>query len=868
MNINTVEHNDTLLKALLPMGDKALLLKKDLSITAAYNNNTHTNLPEQWPAHLNQADTPLLRWMKSITQKAFQSATYIAEEKAIEINGTFLFIELKAFIYEEDTTVLLLLKVLENSSVNKWRLALETTGLCMWEFDGNTNTISFTPSIQNILGYEPQEIGPCADWLKKLHPEDLPVFERTVQETVAANKAFYWLEMRIWHKDGYYKWILSKGAILEKDANNKIIKAIGTHTDIDARKKLNLRYLDNLTLLDTLISNFHDGILVNGSDGKILYTNQEYCNIYNIPLSPEQMKGMTLDENIQDRKHSFLNPDAYIERIKEVTEARIPVYNDISELVNGKIYSRDYIPVNFKDGSQGEIWKLRDITEQKQVDKKFEEQRLFYEMILNSMPMDIAVHNPQDLSLLYINPNAIKDPQMREWIIGKTLGDYYTFRNKEPLEGQIRQRHLEKAISTKKLVSFEEHLVSNDGTDKYYIRFIKPILNNDDSIYLILAYGIDITDRKHAEDELRTSRDTFSNAFKHSGIGMALISPKGAWLDVNDTVCKMTGYSREELLDLTLQDITHPDDISIDLDMIHKMLNRELSYYNLEKRYISKTGKTLWVLLSVSLIWNKNGTPKFFLSQLIDITAQKELDEQLKRKNSELEAAKTSLQDKIQQMDELNHIIAHNLRGPAGNIKMVSEILANGKDDEQPIFETHEAIDIIHKSSIALMNSLETLMQAAQIKLNNKIQYDDCNVNTIISNIVNQLHASIIEKHVNLKLNIEVDHIKYPQLYLESIFYNLISNAIKYSTTERQPEIQVRTFTKNDKIIITVRDNGLGIDLNKYQNKVFKLNQVFHTGHDSKGVGLFMTKTQVESLGGNIRVISEPNIGSEFIVTL
>jgi signal transduction histidine kinase len=166
------------------------------------------------------------------------------------------------------------------------------------------------------------------------------------------------------------------------------------------------------------------------------------------------------------------------------------------------------------------------------------------------------------------------------------------------------------------------------------------------------------------------------------------------------------------------------------------------------------------------------------------------------------------------------------------------------------------------------MNSLKTLMEITEIKLNKEVPYNDCDVAAIVQDITAQLHSTIFEKHAVITLDIQVSCVKYPKAYLESILYNFISNALKYSHADIPPEIKVTTRLFNNRVQIIVKDNGIGIDMERYGDRVFKLNEVFHQGYDSKGVGLYITKTQVESFGGSIEVHSAPNKGSEFIVTL
>ena len=115
----------------------------------------------------------------------------------------------------------------------------------------------------------------------------------------------------------------------------------------------------------------------------------------------------------------------------------------------------------------------------------------------------------------------------------------------------------------------------------------------------------------------------FQTAFEHAAIGMALVSPEGNWLRVNRSICQITGYSEAELLKRTFQDITHPDDLDLDLANVKKMLAGEIQTYQMEKRYLHKKGSIVWVLLSVSLVRNQSNQPLFFISQIQDITRQK-----------------------------------------------------------------------------------------------------------------------------------------------------------------------------------------------------------------------------------------------------
>ncbi len=224
-----------------------------------------------------------------------------------------------------------------------------------------------------------------------------------------------------------------------------------------------------------------------------------------------------------------------------------------------------------------------------------------------------------------------------------------------------------------------------------------------------------------------------------------------------------------------------------------------------------------------------------------------------------------NLENKISQYEEFNRIVAHNLRGPAGSIQMLLEMLQNEIADSS---ERSELIAMLSQSSATLNETLSELMKVLEVRTHQHMPYDDCKLEGIVDHIEQMLKGQFVSRKASIHIDFQCPVIQFPKLYLESIFYNMISNALKYSKADVPPELLITSQKVNGKIILSFKDNGLGIDLNKHGKDLFKLNKVFHSGFDSKGVGLFMTKTQIETFGGNIRVESQPNEGSTFIIEL
>jgi len=223
----------------------------------------------------------------------------------------------------------------------------------------------------------------------------------------------------------------------------------------------------------------------------------------------------------------------------------------------------------------------------------------------------------------------------------------------------------------------------------------------------------------------------------------------------------------------------------------------------------------------------------------------------------------TELSIQNNQMNDFASITSHNLRSPAANItSLISMVDENSKlEDYKKIFE------MLKKVSINLNETLNHLLEILSIKKNKTIEKEIIILDEIFIKTTETLQGEILicEAEIESDFN-TAPQVEFPRIYIESIFHNLISNALKYRSPDRKPKITVRTEVRDNQILLSVKDNGLGIDLAKHGSKMFGMHKVFHKHPDANGIGLFMTKAQVESLGGKISVKSEVNSGTTFTV--
>jgi len=415
------------------------------------------------------------------------------------------------------------------------------------------------------------------------------------------------------------------------------------------------------------------------------------------------------------------------------------------------------------------------------------------------------------------------------------------------------------ALSKNKSLSMDYQSPVQVNSGLWYRMQARPIYSSKDKAAVVIT---DITNRKKTEEAVRINEQKFNQAFLHSGLGMALVNTDGHCIDVNKTLTKMLGYDLSEMARMSCCEYTHPDDILLVEDNIKKLKALESESFTIKKRYIHKEGHFIWCLLTMSTVFNQQGEPVFFIAQVQDITLYSKYVQTLQRNNRQLEIATIDLETKLRQLEEFNQIVAHNLRGPAGNIQMlVAEI--EHADNEN---DRRECLQLLQSSSDGLIAIMEELIEILEVRGSKSLPFEECNFERLYKKTIQQFSAEVYAKGAVIETHFEINSISYSRIYLESIMHNLISNALKYTIPGRKPHISIKFYVEEGKSCLSVSDNGVGIDLERHGAHIFKFRKTFHTGYDSKGIGLFMTRHQIESLGGRIYVESEPDKGSTFYI--
>ncbi len=272
-----------------------------------------------------------------------------------------------------------------------------------------------------------------------------------------------------------------------------------------------------------------------------------------------------------------------------------------------------------------------DITERKRAELAVRENEEKFRSVFDQSPIIICLLTYPEGKVVEMNAAGLKAfGYTREQLVGHTSLGTDAWVNIEE-----RDRYLELLSSQGSVRDFEAVMRSGAGAPI-------PVLFNGNLVRVggqlcSLNSLQDISQRKQAEAALRASELQFANAFEYAAVGVALLSPEGCWLRVNQALCDMLGYTPDELLGSNFRDITHPEDIARNVESVEGLLNRESDSYQQEKRYLHKSGRVVWATLSVSLVRDAEGAPINFVTQIQDSTQRKLAELRLEEQRALLE---------------------------------------------------------------------------------------------------------------------------------------------------------------------------------------------------------------------------------------
>ena len=511
---------------------------------------------------------------------------------------------------------------------------------------------------------------------------------------------------------------------------------------------------------------------------------------------------------------------------------------------------------------------LKSTLEKKSSRFELENQKKFYESVLNSIPSDLVVFD-NDHTYRFVNPIAIKNDEIRKWIIGKDDYDYVEYRNKPKTIADSRRKNFKKLIKNKEAVSFEEKLINEDGEVEWKKRYMYPVLDTrNENVTMVIGYAIDITDIKETQEKITSISTRLSTLISSLNSGILLEDQDRRILVTNQNFCKIfeIPVSPDSLIGIDCSNSAEQSKHLIDeeelfVERINKIVKRKEVVTNEEIHF--KDGR----------VFERDFIPIYNNEQYLghlweyrDITAKKESELQLIRAREEAEESKRLKQRFLANM-------SHEIRTPMNGVIGIVHLLERTQLQENQ----KKYLNILKDSSEHLLHIINDILDVSKIEEGKlELVYSPVQIDNIIEGVIQNLRSRIKDKKLRMEvsgLEIFDTHFMTDPVRLRQILLNLMSNAIKF-THKGKISVNCSSLEESSthlKVKIEIKDTGIGIPERRLKNIFEAFNQAENSTsvqYGGSGLGLNIVKDLVHKMKGSIDVESKENVGSSFSIIL
>jgi PAS domain S-box-containing protein len=367
----------------------------------------------------------------------------------------------------------------------------------------------------------------------------------------------------------------------------------------------------------------------------------------------------------------------------------------------------------------------------------------------------------------------------------------------------------------------------------------------------------DNTENRIQAMKLKVSEERYQFALEASSEGIWDLNLKTNQVFFSSQSMKMLYFEEKDTVSSIdkWDNRIHPDDIIKYKHDIQLHLDAKIPFYKNLQRVRTKKNDYKWVLSRGKIIEKDDkGNALRVIGTHTDISVQIEKEQDLKRTLEILSSQNKRLLN-------FAHIVSHNLRSHAGNFKMLLDLI----DTEENPEIVKETLAYIRINSDDLNETIDNLKELVDMQSDLKPMKEHLNLRQYLERMIILLKEEFIRHHVNFEITIPNDETVYfNPAYFESVLLNFSTNAVKYSHPDRLPKINYHFSCEDGVKTLSITDNGLGIDLKKHGDSIFGIYKTFHKHPNSKELGLFMSKNQIEAMGGKVTVISEVGKGTSF----
>lgn len=783
----------------------------------------------------------------------------------VKKNGTKFPIEVSSVIFNNAITdeVQISTLVLDISERKRDEKILHETNIVAkvggWELNFTENKIFWSDITKEIhevsLDFEPQIETAINFYKEGEHRERISQLVNRLIETGEP----YDEDFIILTPNNIEKWVRTKGMIDYFDG--KPIRIYGTFQDIDKHKKTVLALQDSENKLSAYFNSTSDSICLIDKNFKIIGFNK----IFEERVLTIFKKKIAIGDNMLDY-NSVDTIDGFKDNFqKALSGLQILMEKEVFLNNYHSWWSVVYSPiVDIEKRVIGVAFTGADISAKKNAEFALKESISKLEKSLNELnhqrfALDQhAIVNVTDLegNIIYVNDKYV---ELTGYPKDQLLGSNHRM-SKSNVHDKNFFKEMNDTIYAGNVWNGEICNLNKEGK-QYWLRMtIVPFKNHlSGEIEQFISISTDITNKKLEENRLKLFESVIKNANDAVIITEAeptsLPGPRIVY--VNDAFTRMTGYSKDEVIGKTPRILQGPLSDKNELKKLGDAL-RNWEPSEIEIINYAKNGEPFWVNFSVVPIADEKGWFTHWISVQRETTSRKKIEEEKKILIDELSSS-------ISELRQFTYITSHNMRAPVTNLLGIFNILDTSTITDE---FTLQLIDGLKTSTHNLNDTLNDLIKILIIKENTNLTLSTLSFQTVLNDVCKSINSLIANNDATINADFSVvDIVRFNKSYLESVFLNLITNAIRYSDPNRPLNLEIKSFISNGKIKLSFADNGIGMNMNLVRGQIFGLYKRFHNHSESKGVGLYLVHSQLAALGGSIEVDSEENVGTTFTIT-
>ncbi|MBV5278817.1 MAG: PAS domain S-box protein, partial [Campylobacteraceae bacterium] len=759
-------------------------------------------------------------------------------------------------------------KTLESLKFEKERIEviLEASDIGLWDWDIENDVVHWDAKCFEMLGYLLDAFPLHYDtWVGLMHQDNATMAQEEVRRLMEAGETFE-TQFQLRKNDGSYAWIEGRGRVVERCVDGSPKRIVGTHINKTQEKHKEIELANVYDQLGKIFENNAAGIFVVDDNRNIIITNQHFCEM--LGYTKEELVGQNVIVlHVNEEAYKAFSPILLEAKVGHKIKIEYRLKHKEGKIIWCELHGNT---IELQNHQEGVIWNVLNISERKKAEDALSHSEAQFKSLVSNIPgVTYRCLNDESWTMLYMSHEIDR-------LSGYPSSDFLhnAVRSYESViyaDDVARVRHdIEEVIEKKSEWSIEYRIVARDGGIRWAHEKAKAIFDEEGKVLYIDGFILDITEEKHSKEALIKSQQTFKQYIESAPYAVFITDRLGYYRDVNLMAEHLSGYSKEELLTMSIADLVPIKDL-VKVRKHFIQLEKEGITKSTQMQYRPKDGELrYWSVTPVKLSHEQ------FLTFAYDITEQQKASDALVQSNRSLEKATIAAnafaeQAQMASLAKSNFLanMSHEIRTPMNAIMGLSELLS----DTTLSPKQSEYIQKIISSSSLLLGIINDILDFSKIEAGKiEVEKKPVYLQNILMHLRTMFEENASKKDVYFGLNI---HDSIPsivladELKLIQILTNFLSNAFKF-TAQGSVILSVECLHTKDKratLRFSVDDTGIGMSEVQLEKLFIPFSQAdvsITRKYGGTGLGLSIAKRLAEAMGGTVGVLSHEKRGTSF----